>query len=184
MDPALPTFDRLMNPLFRALEALGGSGSVEEIYDKVVELEALAVREALCAGDITRGASSQPAHAGRSVSAPDRLGRLVRATPARHRISTRDTTHAGARRTAPAPVCRKRPFAIHADRLRPRLKGGLPAVRRERRETRERVVPGTPGRAGRRDGAPRGRTRDERPRGHSNNPVPAAGARLAGVGAR
>ena len=41
MDPALPTFDRLMNPLFRALEALGGSGSVEEIYDKVVELEAL-----------------------------------------------------------------------------------------------------------------------------------------------
>ena len=30
-----------MNPLLRALEALGGSGSVEEIYDKVVELEAL-----------------------------------------------------------------------------------------------------------------------------------------------
>ena len=37
----------------------------------------------------------------------------------------------------------------------------------------------TPGRAGRRDGAPRGRTRDERPRGH-RNPVPAAGARLGG----
>ena len=30
-----------MNPLLRALEVLGGSGSVEEIYDKVVELEAL-----------------------------------------------------------------------------------------------------------------------------------------------
>ena len=41
MDPVLPTFDRLMNPLLGALEALGGSGSVEEIYDKVVELEAL-----------------------------------------------------------------------------------------------------------------------------------------------
>ena len=41
MEPKLPTFDRLMNPLLRALEALGGSGSVEEIYDKVVELEAL-----------------------------------------------------------------------------------------------------------------------------------------------
>ena len=41
MDPALPTFDRLTNPLLKALEALGGSGSVEEIYDKVVELEAL-----------------------------------------------------------------------------------------------------------------------------------------------
>ena len=41
MDPAIPTFDRLMHPLLRALKAMGGSGSVEEIYDKVVELEAL-----------------------------------------------------------------------------------------------------------------------------------------------
>ena len=30
-----------MNPLLRALRALGGSGSVEEIYDKVVEIEQL-----------------------------------------------------------------------------------------------------------------------------------------------
>ena len=30
-----------MNPLLRALRALGGSGSIEEIYDKVVELEKL-----------------------------------------------------------------------------------------------------------------------------------------------
>jgi restriction system protein len=30
-----------MNPLLRALRALGGSGSIEEIYDKVVELENL-----------------------------------------------------------------------------------------------------------------------------------------------
>ena len=37
----MPTFDRLMNPLLRALRALGGSGSVEEIYDKVVEMEKL-----------------------------------------------------------------------------------------------------------------------------------------------
>lgn len=36
-----PTFERLMNPLLRALHALGGSGSVEEIYDKVVEFEKL-----------------------------------------------------------------------------------------------------------------------------------------------
>ena len=35
----LPTYDELMNPLLRALQALGGSGSVEEINDKVVELE-------------------------------------------------------------------------------------------------------------------------------------------------
>ena len=39
MPITLPTFDRLMNPLIRALRALGGSGSIEEIYDKVVELE-------------------------------------------------------------------------------------------------------------------------------------------------
>ena len=39
MSDKLPTFDQLMNPLIRALQALGGSGSVEEIYDKVVELE-------------------------------------------------------------------------------------------------------------------------------------------------
>jgi restriction system protein len=36
-----PTFDRLMNPLLHALRSLGGSGSVDEIYDKVVELEKL-----------------------------------------------------------------------------------------------------------------------------------------------
>jgi restriction system protein len=41
MTTKLPTFDRLMNPLLRSLRALGGSGSVEEIYDKVVELEKL-----------------------------------------------------------------------------------------------------------------------------------------------
>jgi restriction system protein len=39
MSGKLPTFDQLMNPLLRALNALGGSGSVDEIYDKVVELE-------------------------------------------------------------------------------------------------------------------------------------------------
>jgi restriction system protein len=37
----LPTFPELLNPLLRALRALGGSGSIEEIYDKVVELERL-----------------------------------------------------------------------------------------------------------------------------------------------
>lgn len=41
MATKLPTFDRLMNPLLCALRVLGGSGSVQEIYDKVVELEKL-----------------------------------------------------------------------------------------------------------------------------------------------
>ena len=39
IEPKMPTFDKLMNPLLLALVALGGSGSVEEIYNKVVELE-------------------------------------------------------------------------------------------------------------------------------------------------
>jgi restriction system protein len=39
MTAQLPTFPQLLNPLLRALHALGGSGSVDEIYDKVVELE-------------------------------------------------------------------------------------------------------------------------------------------------
>ncbi len=38
-DMKIPTFDRLMNPMLRAVRALGGSGSVDEIYEKVVELE-------------------------------------------------------------------------------------------------------------------------------------------------
>lgn len=39
--PKVPTHDQLMNPLLSALNALGGSGSIEEIYDKVAELEKL-----------------------------------------------------------------------------------------------------------------------------------------------
>jgi len=34
----MPTFDELMNPLLQALRLLGGSGSIEEIYAKTVEL--------------------------------------------------------------------------------------------------------------------------------------------------
>lgn len=33
----VPTYDLLMNPLFQALKQLGGSGSIEEIYEKVTE---------------------------------------------------------------------------------------------------------------------------------------------------
>jgi restriction system protein len=39
--PNVPTYDQLFVPLWRAMKALGGSGSIEEIYDKVVELEHL-----------------------------------------------------------------------------------------------------------------------------------------------
>ncbi|HEX8204288.1 MAG TPA: restriction endonuclease [Isosphaeraceae bacterium] len=33
----IPTFDKLMNPLIKALHGLGGSGSVDELYEKVTE---------------------------------------------------------------------------------------------------------------------------------------------------
>jgi restriction system protein len=39
MNIQMPTFDSLMNPLLDALFALGGSGSIDEIYEKVLELE-------------------------------------------------------------------------------------------------------------------------------------------------
>ncbi|MBE7551716.1 MAG: hypothetical protein HS126_11660 [Anaerolineales bacterium] len=34
----VPTFDKLMNPVIQALKQLGGSGTVEEINGKVIEL--------------------------------------------------------------------------------------------------------------------------------------------------
>lgn len=39
MNKQMPTFDLLMNPLLDALFALGGSGSIDEINEKVLELE-------------------------------------------------------------------------------------------------------------------------------------------------
>lgn len=35
----IPTFDSLMNPLLKALNSLGGSGSIDEIYEKVIQNE-------------------------------------------------------------------------------------------------------------------------------------------------
>jgi restriction system protein len=37
----LPTFDKLMNPVIQALKQLGGSGTVEEINNKVAEIAGL-----------------------------------------------------------------------------------------------------------------------------------------------
>lgn len=36
MSHPIPQYHRLFNPLLRALKALGGSGSVKEINDKVI----------------------------------------------------------------------------------------------------------------------------------------------------
>jgi restriction system protein len=38
--PVIPTFDELFEPTIKALQALGGSGSIQEIYDKVCEIKA------------------------------------------------------------------------------------------------------------------------------------------------
>lgn len=39
MSDRMPIFDSLMNPLLEALFELGGSGSIDEIYEKVVEMQ-------------------------------------------------------------------------------------------------------------------------------------------------
>ena len=39
MSESMPTFDSLMNPLLEALFELGGSGSIDEIYEKVIEMQ-------------------------------------------------------------------------------------------------------------------------------------------------
>jgi restriction system protein len=38
-DVIVPTYDRMLWPTLKALEALGGSGTIQEIMDKVVEIE-------------------------------------------------------------------------------------------------------------------------------------------------
>ena len=40
MPITVPTYDRLMNPLLKALVQLGGSASVDEMYEEVIEQEA------------------------------------------------------------------------------------------------------------------------------------------------
>ena len=37
----VPPYDQLMNPTLQALKALGGSGTIEEIYNKVTEIVGL-----------------------------------------------------------------------------------------------------------------------------------------------
>jgi len=41
MSESMPTFDSLMNPLLEALFELGGSGSIDEIYEKVIEMQSI-----------------------------------------------------------------------------------------------------------------------------------------------
>jgi restriction system protein len=54
---SVPTFDKMLLPTIKALEVLGGSGTIEEIYDKVIQILDLP-DEVL---DIRQGSTSQGA---------------------------------------------------------------------------------------------------------------------------
>lgn len=53
---AVPTFDKLMNPLLDAMRVLGGSASVSEIEEKVAEILKLSEEEI---GEIHRGSTTK-----------------------------------------------------------------------------------------------------------------------------
>ncbi len=55
----LPTFDQLMNPTLKALKLLGGSGNVDEIHNKVVELLSLPTEQAELLHDPERGGQTE-----------------------------------------------------------------------------------------------------------------------------
>ena len=55
MEPNIPQFDFFMNPVIDALKALGGSGTIEEIDNKVAELENLSDEQLEVLHDADKG---------------------------------------------------------------------------------------------------------------------------------
>ncbi|MBI4641985.1 MAG: restriction endonuclease [Candidatus Tectomicrobia bacterium] len=55
----VPTFDTLMNPLIQVLKSLGGSGTVEEIYNKVAEIAGLNDRQLEVLHDPDKGGQTE-----------------------------------------------------------------------------------------------------------------------------
>jgi restriction system protein len=55
----LPTFDRLMNPVIQALKQLGGSGTVEEINNKVTEIAGLSDEQLEVLHDPEKGSQTE-----------------------------------------------------------------------------------------------------------------------------
>jgi restriction system protein len=55
----MPSYDQLMNPTIEALKALGGSGTIEEIYNKVTELEALSDKQLEILHDPQKGSQTE-----------------------------------------------------------------------------------------------------------------------------
>lgn len=55
----MPSYDQLMNPTIEALKALGGSGTIEEIYNKVTELEDLSDKQLEILHDPQKGSQTE-----------------------------------------------------------------------------------------------------------------------------
>jgi restriction system protein len=55
----VPTFDALMNPVLQALKELGGSGTIEEINGKVIEITGLSDEQAESLHDPERGGQTE-----------------------------------------------------------------------------------------------------------------------------
>lgn len=55
----VPPYDQLMNPTLQALKALGGSGTIEEIYNKVTESVGLTNEQLEVLHDPTRGGQTE-----------------------------------------------------------------------------------------------------------------------------
>lgn len=62
MEARIPTFDKLMIPTLNALQDLGGSGSIDEIYEKVVEQEKFPETILSPLHDVEKGTQSELAY--------------------------------------------------------------------------------------------------------------------------
>lgn len=60
--PKVLSYDQLMNPILRALRALGGSGSIQEIYEKVVAQEQIPEDMLAVAHDPEKGTTTEVAY--------------------------------------------------------------------------------------------------------------------------
>ena len=58
----VPTYDSFLNPVLHALQALGGSGSIQEIYDKVVEQQRLSEDVLVVVHEPEKGTQSEVAY--------------------------------------------------------------------------------------------------------------------------
>jgi restriction system protein len=59
MSPKLPTYDSMMNPLIKAIKALGGSATIEELNAKVVETAGLTDKQLEVLHDPDRGGNTE-----------------------------------------------------------------------------------------------------------------------------